>query len=67
MPFHAMQYGLVQGYAYYLVYGLAMIAAGFITDKYKLNRCWVVGISSGLTGAALVLEVRHSLSLLGER
>ena len=56
----AMQYGLVQGYAYFLVYGLSMIAAGYVTDKYKLNRVYVVAIGSGLTGAALVIEVRHS-------
>jgi len=55
---YAMQYGLVQGYAYYLVYGLSMMAAGFITDKYRLNRVYVVAIGSGLTGAALVIEVR---------
>ena len=53
-----MQYGLVQGYAYYLVYGLSMMAAGYITDKYRLNRVFVVAIGSGLTGAALVIEVR---------
>ena len=55
----AMQYGLIQGYAYYLVYGLSMIAAGYVTDKYKLNRVYVVAIGSGLTGAALVIEVRY--------
>ena len=54
-----MQYGLIQGYAYFLVYGLSMIAAGYITDKYKLNRVYVVAIGSGLTGIALVIEVRH--------
>ena len=64
MPLHAVQYGLIQGYAYYLVYGLSMMAAGYITDKYKLNRCWVVGIGSGLTGAALVIEVRNTSDAL---
>ncbi len=54
-----MQYGLIQGYAYFLVYGLSMMAAGYVTDKYRLNRVWVVAIGSGLTGAALVIEVRY--------
>jgi hypothetical protein len=54
-----MQYGLIQGYAYYLVYGISMAAAGFITDKYKLNRVYVVAIGSGLTGIALVIEVSN--------
>lgn len=63
MPDHAMQYGLIQGYAYYLVYGVSMVAAGFITDKYKLNRVYVVAIGSGLTGVALVIEVSHLLRL----
>ena len=63
MPYHAMQYGLIQGYAYYLVYGLSMMAAGFITDKYKLNRVYVVAVGSGLTGAALVIEVSCSIRL----
>ena len=58
-----MQYGLVQGYAYYLVFGISMVAAGYITDKYKLNRVYVVAIGSGLTGAALVIEVSHLISL----
>ena len=57
-----MQYGLIQGYAYYLVYGLSMIAVGYFTDKYKLNRVYVVAIGSGLTGAALVIEVRDPRS-----
>lgn len=60
MPIPAVQYGLIQGYAYFLVYGLSMIAAGYITDKYKLNRVYVVAIGSGLTGVALVIEVRNS-------
>ena len=58
MPVHALQYGLIQGYAYYLVYGLSMMAAGYVTDKYRLNRVYVVAVGSGLTGAALVIEVR---------
>ncbi|CAL5220856.1 g2941 [Coccomyxa viridis] len=52
------QYGLIQGYAYYLVYGLSMMTAGYVTDKYRLNRVYVVAIGSGLTGAALVIEAR---------
>ena len=58
-----MQYGLIQGYAYYLVYGISMVAAGFITDKYKLNRVYVVATGSGLTGAALVIEVSQLIRL----
>ena len=58
MPLLAVQYGLIQGYAYFLVYGLSMMAAGYITDKYRLNRVYVVAIGSGLTGAALVIEVQ---------
>lgn len=54
-----MQYGLIQGYAYFLVYGLFMVAAGYIVDKYKLNRVYVVAAGSALTGVALVIEVRH--------
>ena len=57
MPTCAVQYGLIQGYAYYLVYGLSMMTAGYVTDKYRLNRVYVVAIGSGLTGAALVIEV----------
>jgi MFS family permease len=45
------------------VFGISMVAAGFITDKYKLNRVYVVAIGSGLTGVALVIEVSHSISL----
>ncbi len=58
MPYCAMQYGLIQGYAYYLVYGISMVAAGFITDKFKLNRVYVVAIGAGLTGIALIIQVR---------
>ena len=76
MPIRAaVQYGLIQGYAYYLVYGLSMMAAGLMTDKYRLNRVYVVAIGSGLTGAALVIEVRsfcptcqpHGSAALGQR
>ena len=29
---HAVQYGLIQGYAYFLVYGLSMMAAGLTSQ-----------------------------------
>ena len=53
-----LQYGLIQGYAYYLVYGLSMMTVGYVTDKYRLNRVYVVAIGSILTGVALVIEVQ---------
>ena len=53
----AVQYGLIQGYAYYLVYGLSMMTVGYVTDKYRLNRVYVVATGSILTAVALVIQV----------
>ena len=51
------QYGMIEGYAYYLVFGLSMLAWGLIADKYKFNRVYLVVIGSVLTAASLVVQV----------
>ena len=51
------QYGMIEGYAYYLVYGFSMLAWGLIADKYKFNRVYLIVIGSVLTAASLVVQV----------
>ena len=51
------QYGMIEGYAYYLVFGLSMLAWGLIADKYKFNRVHLIVIGSVLTAASLVVQV----------
>ena len=51
------QYGMIEGYAYYLVFGLSMLAWGLIADKYKFNRVYLIVIGSVLTAASLVVQV----------
>ena len=51
------QYGMIEGYAYYLVFGLSMLAWGLIADKYRFNRVYLIVIGSVLTAASLVVQV----------
>ena len=51
------QYGLIEGYAYYLVFGLSMLAWGFIADMYKLNRVYLIVIGTVLTAASMIVQV----------
>ena len=51
------QYGMIEGYAYYLVLGLSMLLWGFIADKYKLNRVYLIVIGTILTAASLIVQV----------
>ena len=56
------QYGMIEGYAYYLVSGLSMLAWGLIADKYKLNRIYLIAVGCVLTAVSLVVQV-YSLGL----
>lgn len=52
------QYGMLTGYAYYLLFSIAMTAQGYCIDRYSLNRVYVVGFGGLLGGAALLIQVR---------
>ena len=52
------QYGMLTGYAYYLIFSLSMFAQGYFIDRYLLNRVYVVGFSGLLGAGALIIQVR---------
>jgi hypothetical protein len=52
------QYGMLSGYAFYLISAGCTVLLGYVTDKYTLNRVMLTSAGSILTGAALVLMVR---------
>ena len=51
------QYGMLTGYAYYLLLSVAMIVQGYVIDKYSLNRMYVVGFGGVLGAAGLLMQV----------
>ena len=51
------QYGMLTGYAYYLLLSVAMVLQGYFIDKYSLNRMYVVGFGVLLGAAGLLLQV----------
>lgn len=51
------QYGMLTGYAYYLLLSMAMILQGYVIDKYSLNRLYVVGCGGVLGAAGLLMQV----------
>ena len=51
------QYGMLTGYAYYLLFSVSMTAQGYCIDKYSLNRVYVVGFGGLLGAAALLIQV----------
>ena len=51
------QYGMLTGYAYFLLLSVAMVFQGYIIDRYALNRLYVVGFGGLLGAAALFLQV----------
>ena len=52
------QYGMVQGYAYDFVFGVSMLAWGFIADKFRLNRVYLLVGGCAMTAVTLIMEVR---------
>ncbi|BDA47322.1 hypothetical protein COCOBI_10-1680 [Coccomyxa sp. Obi] len=50
------QYGMLTGYAYYLLLSVAMIIQGYVIDKYSLNRMYVVGFGGLLGAGALLMQ-----------
>lgn len=51
------QYGLLTGYAYYLLNAVAMALQGYFVEKYEMNRVKVVGYISLIGAGALILQV----------
>ncbi len=51
------QYGMLTGYAYFLVQGVAMVLQGYAIDFYSLNRVYVVGFGGVLGAGALFMQV----------
>ncbi len=58
------QYGMLTGYAYYLLLSVAMVFQGFIIDRYALNRMYVVGFGGLMGAAALFMQVCVPAGLL---
>jgi hypothetical protein len=58
------QYGMLSGYAFYLISAVCTVLLGYFTDKYTLNRVMLTSTGCLLTGASLVLIVR-ALSPIG--
>lgn len=52
------QYGMLTGYAYYLLFSLTMFFQGYFIDKYMLNRIYVVAFGGLLTAGALLIQAR---------
>ncbi|CAL8472225.1 g11767 [Coccomyxa elongata] len=50
------QYGMLTGYAYYLLLSVAMVIQGYVIDKYSLNRMYVVGFGGVLGAAGLLMQ-----------
>ncbi|EIE27065.1 MFS general substrate transporter [Coccomyxa subellipsoidea C-169] len=50
------QYGMLTGYAYFLVQGVAMVLQGYAIDFYSLNRVYVVGFGGVLGAGALLMQ-----------
>ncbi|BDA47320.1 hypothetical protein COCOBI_10-1660 [Coccomyxa sp. Obi] len=50
------QYGMLTGYAYFLILGVALVSQGYIIDRYSLNRMYVVGFGGVLGAAALFMQ-----------
>ena len=57
------QYGMLTGYAYYLLLSVAMVIQGYVIDKYSLNRMYVVGLGGVLGAAGLFMQVRVSAAI----
>lgn len=55
------QYGMMTGYAFYLLLSVSMTAQGYCIDKYSLNRVYVVGYGGLLGAAALLIQVGWKL------
>lgn len=56
------QYGMLTGYAYFLLLSVAMVFQGYAIDRYSLNRMYVVGFGGVLGAGALLMQVRVLLS-----
>ncbi|BDA47318.1 hypothetical protein COCOBI_10-1640 [Coccomyxa sp. Obi] len=50
------QYGMLTGYAFWLVAGVAMVFQGYAIDRYSLNRVYVVGFGGLLGAGALLMQ-----------
>ncbi|BDA47321.1 hypothetical protein COCOBI_10-1670 [Coccomyxa sp. Obi] len=50
------QYGMLTGYAYFLLLSVAMVFQGYTIDRYSLNRMYVVGFGGLLGAAALLMQ-----------
>ncbi len=57
------QYGMLTGYAYFLLLSVAMIVQGYVIDKYSLNRLYVVGFGGVLGAAGLLMQVCVSAAI----
>lgn len=57
------QYGMLTGYAYFLVLGVSMVVQGYAIDRYGLNRVYVVGFGGVLGAGALFMQVCFLLHL----